>query len=106
MLPDVTTLTHRKLIVSLTAQHGLPAMYPNDFFAKDGGLISYGVDLDDLFRRAASYVDRILRGQNPSELPVQSPIKFVLVINLNTAKALGITIPNSVRLRADEVIQQ
>jgi len=106
VLPDVTTLTHRKLIVSLTAEHRLPAIYPNDFFATDGGLISYGVDLDDLFRRAASYVDRILRGQNPSELPVQSPIKFDLVINLNTAKALGISIPNSVRLRADEVIQQ
>ena len=106
VLPDVTTLTHRKLIISLTARNRLPAIYPNDFFTTDGGLISYGVNLDDLFRRAASYVDRILRGQNPSDLPVQSPTKFDLVINLGTAKALGMTIPNSVLRRADEVIRQ
>ncbi|MGI9075960.1 MAG: ABC transporter substrate-binding protein [Gemmatimonadaceae bacterium] len=106
VLPDVTTLTHRELIVSLAAQHRLPAIYSSFFYATDRGLISYGLDFEDLFRRAASYVDRILRGENPSELPVQSPIKFFLVINLNTAKALGITIPNSLRLRADKVIQQ
>lgn len=105
VLPDVTTLTHRKLIVSLTAEHRLPAVYPNDFFAKDGGLVSYGVDLIDVFRRAASYVDRILRGGKPSELPVQAPIKFELVANLRTAKRLGITIPQSILARADQVIQ-
>ena len=91
--------------ISLAAQHRLPAIYPTDYFAKDGGLISYGADYLDLYRKAASYVDRILRGATPSELAVQGPIKFQLVINLKAAKALGLTIPPSLLVRADQVIE-
>jgi putative ABC transport system substrate-binding protein len=105
VLPDVTNVNHRRETISLAAHHRLPAIYPTDYFAKDGGLISYGADYLDLYRKAASYVDRILRGAKPNELPVQGPIKFQLVINLNTAKALGLTIPPSLLLQADQMIE-
>ena len=105
ILPDVFTTVHRDLIVELAARHRLPAIYPFRYFATSGGLISYGVDALDLFRRSASYVDRILKGTSPSELPVQGPIKFELVINLKAATALGITAPPTLLARADEVIE-
>ena len=103
VLPDVTTINHRRTTISLAAHHRLPAIYPTDYFTKDGGLISYGADYLDLYRKSASYVDRILRGAKPIDLPVQGPIKFQLTINLKTAKALGLTIPPAVLARADEV---
>jgi putative ABC transport system substrate-binding protein len=96
---------NRRLIVEFTAKSRLPAVYPWRELADAGGLMSYGVDLSDLFRRAASYVDRILRGANPAEMPVEQPTKFEFVINLKTAKALGLTIPPSLLLRADQVIE-
>ena len=102
--PEV--ITHRKLIIKLAAQHRLPAVYPLHIFATDGGLISYGPDVVDGFRQAASYVDRILKGEKPADLPVQAPTKYELVINLKTAKALGLTIPPAVlwpRPRGDRV---
>lgn len=105
VLPDVTTINQRKTTISLVAQHRLPAIYPTDYFTKEGGLISYGADYLDLYRKSASYVDRILRGGKPAELPVQGPIKFRLAINLRTAKAIGLTIPPSVLARADQVIE-
>jgi putative ABC transport system substrate-binding protein len=89
----------------LAARYRLPASYPWRHFAEVGGLLSYGVDLADNFRRAATYVDRILKGEKPSELPVQAPVKFELVINLKTAKALGLTVPDKMLALADEVIQ-
>jgi putative ABC transport system substrate-binding protein len=98
-------LGHRDLIVSLAARHKLPAVYPARFFAAAGGLISYGPDFLDQFRRAAGYVDRILRGDKPTDLPVQAATKYQLTINLKTAKALGIDIPATVLARADEVIE-
>jgi putative tryptophan/tyrosine transport system substrate-binding protein len=103
--PDQFTATHRRLIVDSANNYGLPAMYGVRDFIADGGLASYGTDFVDQFRQAASYVDRILRGENPAGLPVQQPIKFEFVINLRTAKALGIGVPNSIQLLADEVIE-
>ena len=105
VLPDVTNINHRRETIALATHHRLPAIYPTDYFAKDGGLMSYGTDYLDLYRKAATYVDRILRGAKPSELPVQGPTKFQLVINLKTAKALGLTIPPSLVVRADHVIE-
>jgi putative tryptophan/tyrosine transport system substrate-binding protein len=105
VLPSVFTATHRDAIIALAARYRLPAVYSYPFFAAAGGLMSYGVDLADLHRRAADYVDRILKGDNPSDLPVQLPIKFNLVINLKTAKALDITIAPSLLATADEVIE-
>jgi putative ABC transport system substrate-binding protein len=96
---------HRALIISAAARHNVPAVYPYSDFARDGGLLSYAVDPVDTFRRAATYVDRILRGAKPSDLPVQQPTKFELVINLKTARALGLTIPETLLATADEVIQ-
>jgi putative tryptophan/tyrosine transport system substrate-binding protein len=96
---------HRKLIITLAARYRLPAVYSYRFFVADGGLISYGADSVEPFRRAAGYVDRILKGEKPGDLPVQAPTKYALVINLKTAKALGLEIPSSVLARADEVIE-
>ena len=94
VMPDTFTTEHRSEITSLAARYRLPAIYPFRLFAEVGGLLSYGVDLADNFRRAATYVDRILKGEKPSELPVQAPTKYELIINLKTAKALGLTIPH------------
>jgi ABC-type uncharacterized transport system substrate-binding protein len=96
---------HRKLIVSLAARHRLPAVYPFRYMATEGGLIAYGPEIIDQYRRAAQYVDRILKGEKPAELPVQAPVKYELAINLKTAKALGLTVPSQLLARADEVIE-
>jgi putative ABC transport system substrate-binding protein len=100
-----SSVRHRGLIIALAAQHKLPAVYFERFFAAAGGLISYGPDQIDQFRLAAGYVDRILKGEKPADLPVQAPTKFETVINLKTAKALGLTVPENVLARADEVIE-
>ena len=105
VLPSPVTIVNRKSIISLAAQHHLPAIYPYPYFAKSGGLMSFGINVVDLYARAASYVDRILKGAKPVDLPIQLPTRFELVINLKTAKALGLTIPKELLLRADEVIQ-
>ena len=104
-LPDSFNSVHRELIINLTSRYRLPAIYYFRYLATDGGLISYGPDETDLFRRAAGYVDRILKGANPANLPVQQPTKFELVINLKTAKALGLAIPPTFLAQADEVIE-
>jgi putative ABC transport system substrate-binding protein len=104
-LPDTFLNVHRGLIVMLAARNNLPAVYAFRFFAVEGGLMSYGVDVADLYRRAASYIDRILKGGRPAEMPVQAPDKYELVINLKTAKALGLTVPQTLLYRADEVIE-
>jgi ABC-type uncharacterized transport system substrate-binding protein len=105
VMPDSFMTVHRAEITSLAARYHLPAVYPFRYFAELGGLLSYGVDATDNFRRAATYADRILKGAKPSELPVQAPVKFELVINLKTAKALGLDVPVHLQQRADEVIE-
>jgi putative ABC transport system substrate-binding protein len=105
VMPDAFTISYRAEIVSLAARYHLPTVYAFRFFTELGGLLSYGDDLTDNFRRAAAYVDRILKGAKPSELPVQAPVKFELVINLKTAKALGLDVPWFLQQRADEVIE-
>ena len=105
VLPDISTTNYRELIIALAARHRLPAVYPFRFFATNGGLMSYGIDVADVYRRAASYIDRILKGAKPSDLPVQLPTKFELAINLKTAKAMGLTFPISMQQLADEVIE-
>ena len=105
VLPNAVTILHRDLIIALATQYKLPAIYSYPLFTRSGGLISYGVDLVDQYRRAASYVDLILKGSKPGDLPVQLPTKYVLIINLKTAKALGLTIPEAFLQTADEVIE-
>jgi ABC-type uncharacterized transport system substrate-binding protein len=105
VLPDVSTANNRDLIIALAKRHRLPAVYPYRYFAASGGLFSYGSDVADVFRRAASYVDRVLKGAKPADLPVQAPTKYELVINLKTAKALGLEVPPMLLARADEVIE-
>jgi len=104
-MPDSFTDAHRVEITSLAARYRLPAIYPFRFFAEVGGLLSYGVDRTDNFRRAAKYVDRILKGEKPAEIPVQAPINFELVVNLKTAKALGLEVPLHLQQLADEIIE-
>jgi putative ABC transport system substrate-binding protein len=105
VMPDGFMNVHRAEVISLAARYRLPAVYPYRFFAELGGLLSYGPDQVDNFRRAATYADRILKGAKPSDLPVQAPVKFELVINLKTAKALGLDVPLLLQQRADEVIE-
>jgi putative ABC transport system substrate-binding protein len=103
--PDITINALREQVVSLVAQRRMPAIYSETVFVKSGGLAFYGADRVDLFRRAAGYVDRILRGEKPGDLPFQQPTKYQLVINLKTAKALGIDVPPMLLARTDEVIE-
>jgi len=105
VLPVPTTVIHRNLIIRLAAQHRLPAVYNSRYWIAEGGLVSYGPDVLDQYRRTADYVDRILRGTKPGDLPVQAPTKYELVINLKTARALGLDVPPTLLARADEVIE-
>jgi putative tryptophan/tyrosine transport system substrate-binding protein len=105
LMPDVFNLVHRELIISLSARYRVPTLYFYRYLAAAGGLISYGIDIGDLFQRAAPYVDRILKGEKPGELPVQAPTRFEFVINLKTAKTLGLDIPPTLLALADEVIE-
>ena len=104
-MPDSHNRVHRKRIIELTAQYRVPTIYFLRYFATDGGLISYGPDEMDLFRRTAGYVDQILKGARTSDLPVQQPTKFELIINLTTAKALGLTIPPGIFYIADDLVE-
>ena len=104
-MPDTFNMVHRRTTIGLAARHRLPAIYPLPFFARDGGLIAYGPDEIDMFRRIAGYVDRILKGAKASDLPVQQPTAFHLVLNLKTAKALGLEVSPTLLARADEVIE-
>ena len=105
VLPENFAIAHRDAIITLAARYRLPAVYPYRFFTASGGLMSYGIEQNALFRRAASYVDRILKGAKPADMPVQNPDKFELVINLKAAQALGITVAQSLLATADEVIE-
>ena len=105
MTGSASAVIHRDLIITLAAQHKLPAVYFQRHFVAARGLISYGADLIDEYRRAAAYVDRILKGEKPADLPVQNPTKYELVINLKTAKALGLDVPPTLLARADEVME-
>ena len=104
-MPDPFMTAHRTPFISAASRHNAPAVASLSFFARDGGLLSYGVDQVENWRRAATYVDRILRGAKPGDLPVQFPVKYEMVLNLKTAKSLGLTVPQSILLRADEVIE-
>jgi putative ABC transport system substrate-binding protein len=104
-MPDAFTQAHRATVILAAARHNVPAVSWQPPFARDGGLLSYGADGVTNFRRAATYVDRILSGAKPADLPVQLPTKFEMVVNLKTAKALGLTVPQSILLRADEVLE-
>jgi len=102
---DGFMMVHRAQVIALAARNNVPAVYPLLPYAREGGLLSYGTDLGDIWRRAAPYIDRILRGAKPAELPVQLPVKFLMVLNAKTAKSLGLAVPQSILLRADEVIE-
>jgi putative tryptophan/tyrosine transport system substrate-binding protein len=103
--PDATTVVHRDQIIELAARHHLPAVYPFNYFVASGGLLAYGTDQLEMFRQTANYVDRILRGVKPADLPVQAPTRYETSVNLKTAKALGLTVPNGLLVAADEVIE-
>lgn len=103
--PDATTVVHRDQIIALAARHRLPAVYPFNHFVAEGGLLSYGTDQLEMFRQTANYVDRILRGVKPADLPVQAPTRYETSVNLKTAKALGLIVPNGLLVAADEVIE-
>jgi putative ABC transport system substrate-binding protein len=105
VMQDAFTVLHRAATIQLAARNNVPTVYPFSYFVRDGGLLSYGADQPDIMRRAATYVDRIFRGAKPVDLPVQLPIKFEMALNAKTAKALGLTVPQSILLRADEVIE-
>jgi putative ABC transport system substrate-binding protein len=105
VLPSALTAAQRDLIVALAGRHKLPAVYPYRFIIPGGGLLSYGVEVNHLYRQAAGYINRILRGEKPGDLPVQAPTKYELVLNLKTAKALGLDVPWQLQQRADEVIE-
>jgi putative ABC transport system substrate-binding protein len=105
VLANRNTILYRKLIIAGAAKHRLPTIYCYRYFVEDGGLASYGADLLELYKRAASYVDRILKGERPADLPVQQPTQYELMINMKTAKALGIDVPPTLLARADEVIE-
>ena len=105
MTPSVFTINHRASIIALALRHNVPAVYRDAVNVKDGGLLSYGPDLGDIVRRAAAYVDRILRGAKPAELPVQLPVKFEMALNMKAAKALGLTVPPTLLANANEVIE-
>ena len=104
-VPTALTVINRQLIINLAARHRLPAIYPYRYFVEAGGQMSYGPDEIEQYRQAAGYIDRILKGEKPADLPVQAPTKYELVINLKTAKALGVNVPASLLGRADEVIE-
>ena len=105
VLPDIFTVAHHQLVIALAARYRVPTVYSYRFMVERGGLISYGVDIDDLFERAGTYVDRILKGDKPPDLPVQAPTKFELVINQKTASALGLPVSDELLARADKVIK-
>ena len=105
LLPDIFTVAHHQLVIDLAARHRVPTIYPYRFMVEREGLISYGVDINNLFERAAAYVDRILKGAKPTELPVQAPTKFELVINRKIAKALGLDVPPTLLARAEDVLE-
>jgi putative tryptophan/tyrosine transport system substrate-binding protein len=105
VMTDSFIVVHRATVILLAARNNVPAVYANTIFASDGGLLSYGLNTAELFRRSASYVDRILRGEKPADLPVQLPVKFEMAVNVKTATALGLTVPQSILLSADEVIE-
>jgi putative tryptophan/tyrosine transport system substrate-binding protein len=105
VMPDSFNLTNRDLIIALAARYGIPAVYDNRLYAESGGLITYGTDFTELLRQAAGYIDRILKGSKPTDLPIQLPTKFELVINLKTAKALGLSVPQTLLATADEQIE-
>jgi putative ABC transport system substrate-binding protein len=104
-VPDTFLTNHRAQIILQAARNNVPAVYQIFLWVREGGLLSYGADFGDIYRRAASYVDRILRGEKPADLPVQLPVKFEMALNAETAKALGLTVPQSILVRVDELIE-